>query len=120
MLEIPVFPKISSDFSISILLEQVRCNFRIIWNSKIDYWMINTYEEPENDLVLHGLKIIPNYPFLHTYGPSFPGEIICLKKGGDTEEEITYTNFGIGWFLIYLTEEEFNEWDKLTGFNGVN
>ena len=116
MLQIEVYPFISSDMSLSVLLENVQCSMRIKWNTQTQFWMINTYEEPDNDLVFHGLKIIPNYPFLFRYGPSFPGELICLKIGADTEDEITYDNFGTGWGLFYLTEEEFDEWRVLSGF----
>jgi len=115
MLEIPITP-LSGDLSFSVSLENVFCSFRLMWNTKTEYWMVNTYEEPETGLVLHGLKIIPNYPFLATYGPSFPGQIIPLKFGNDTEEEITFSNFGTGWRLIYLNEEEFALWSELRGF----
>jgi hypothetical protein len=116
MLEIPVNPLISSDFSFTVSLENVFCKFRLMWNTKSQFWMVNTYEEPENGVIIHGLKIIPNYPFLFTYGPSFPGQLICLKVGNDTEEEITYNNFGTGWRLIYLDEDEFELWRLLSGF----
>lgn len=116
MLEIPVNPQISSDLTFTVLLDRVEVKFRLIWNTKTQFWMVNTYEEPDNDLIFHGLKIIPNYPFLHTYGPSFSGEIMALKIGNDTEEDITYNNFGIGWRLFYLNAEEFSEWRLLSGF----
>jgi hypothetical protein len=116
MLEIPINTKISADLTFTVLLDNVEVKFRLKWNDKTQFWMVNIYEEPDNDFILHGLKIIPNYPFLYTYGPSFPGQIICLKIGNDTEEEITYTNFGTGWRLIYLTAEEFEEWRVLSGF----
>jgi hypothetical protein len=109
MLEIPVNPQISSDFTFTVILDLVECKFRLIWNTKTQYWMVNIYEEPDNNLIFNGLKILPNYPFLYTYGPSFSGEIICLKMGRDTEEEITYDNFGTGWKLFYFTAEEFSE-----------
>lgn len=115
MLEIPIKP-ITGDLSFSISLENVYCSFRLMWNTKTEYWMVNTYEEPYNDIRVHGLKIIPNYPFLHTYRPSFPGQIIPLKFGNDTIEEITFKNFGTDWRLIYLTAEEFAEWSSLRGF----
>lgn len=116
MLQIPVYPFISSDFSLSVVLDRVECEFRIIWNTKTQFWMINTYNEPDNNLTFHGLKIIPGYPFLWTYGPSFSGEIICLKIGRDTENDITYNNFGNGWGLFYLNAEEFSEWRDASGF----
>lgn len=116
MLEIPITTKISSDFTFNVLLDRVTVRMRIKWNDKTQFWMVNTYEEPDNDLVFNGLKIIPNYPFLYTYNPSFSGEIICLKVGNDTKDEITYTNFGIGWRLFYMTSDEFSDWRLLSGF----
>lgn len=116
MLEIPVYPNISSDLSFSVTLDNVFCQFRLKWNPATEFWMVNTYEEPDNGKVLHGLKIIPNYPFLHTYNPSFPGQILTLKRGINTSNNITYDNFGNGWGLLYLTAEEFETWSDLNGF----
>lgn len=116
MIEIPVFPTLSSDFSLSITLDLVKCDFRIMWNTSTGYWMINSYEEPDNNLVFHGLKILPGYPMFYTYGPSFSGQIIAMKKGRDIENDITYANFGTGWGLYYVTAEEFDTWRGLSGF----
>ena len=116
MLELPVYQNLSSDITFTTILDNIRCKFRLMWNTKSKFWMVNTYEEPDNNFFLYGLKIVPNYPFLNRYNPSFPGEMICLKKGTDVDFEITYNNFGSGWGLFYLTSEEFEEWSILNGF----
>lgn len=116
MLIIPVFPKVSADFKIEVTLEKIRCVFRIKWNSATQYWMINRYEEPENNITVAGLKIIPNYPFLSSYNHSFDGEILCMPYGKDFNREITYSNFGVEWALVYLTPEEFALWSDASGF----
>jgi hypothetical protein len=87
-----------------------------MWNTKTEFWMVNSYEEPDTGFALHGVKIIPGYPFLHRFDPSLPGEMICLKKGTDVSSDITYDNFGSGWGLFYITAEEFEEWRVVSGF----
>jgi len=116
MLELLTHQKLSADFTFTTILDNVNCKFRIMWNSKTQFWMINTYEEPDNEFILHGLKIIPNYPFLHRYNPSLSGEMICLNKSTDVENHITYSNFGEGWGLFYINSDEFEIWSDLNGF----
>lgn len=116
MISLPIYQKVSSDISFTVNLEKVTCRIRLMWNTKSKYWMVNTYSEPETGKVLTGIKIFPNYPFLERYNTSLKGQLIAMKVGKDTENYITYDNFGTGWGLFYITASEFEEWRELSGF----
>jgi len=115
MEKISVFPDVSSDFSINFLVEDIRINLRFIWNTLTEFWMINEYLEPDTGKRATGIKGVPGYPLTENIPTSLKGALIIWKTDKEIGDEITYDNFGKGWDLLYITEEEYNNWETNVG-----
>lgn len=116
MLEIPIFQDRSSDFTERVTLEEVEINFRFAWNTKSEYWMINTYKEVESGRTLNGIKMILNYPLLYQFVTGLTGQFLIFTLDASLSSEITYDSLGAGHNLFYLSNEEFNVWKDYYGF----
>jgi len=116
MLKIPIFQDQSADFTERVTLDNVLISLRFAWNTKSQYWMLNTYEEIDSGIKLNGIKIVLDYPILYQFPVTLPGQLIILQQDSSLSSEITYNSFGNGHNLFYLSEEEFAGWKVVNGF----
>jgi hypothetical protein len=116
MLEIKTFQEISADTLQTIDLgEDESVRMRIVYNSRSGYFTMSIADQ--NNVALDGIKIVPNWLLLNQFKGfvDLSGDFIVLKVDEDADSEITYDNFGIGYTLNYLTEDEVNQWKEANG-----
>jgi len=105
------FKDLSADFTMNIDLENVNTEIRLVYNTRVESWMLRlktaNYE-------LNGIKLIKNYPLLWRHKALFPevlGDLIILKISDDINiNELNYDNLGVYYDLFYITQAELLEW----------
>ena len=106
MVNIPLFPEVSPEFSQKIDLGGIFYHIRIRWNSRSESWFLHLFDADENPIVT-GKRLVPNYPLTEIHTDRFSGELIVLDNQNDlTDCTITYENLGKRFLLVFLTEEE--------------
>jgi len=98
--------KNSPNHTIFIDLDAITYKLEFLYNSVANFWSMSIYDDDDN-LLIAGVKIIPNYPLLTQYvNSSLPqGEIIC--EVSNTTEQITRDTFvKQEATLLYITESE--------------
>ena len=115
MITIPVFQTTSSDFIQKITLVGQLVNIRIKYNIRSFCFHMDFTDQNNNSI--YGIKLIPNWPILkgHKNLLSFSGDLIVISTATNTDKIITYDNFGIGWALTYLSEDELIIWRSENG-----
>jgi hypothetical protein len=116
MLKIPTFQNQSSDFTQRVTLDELEISLRFAWNTKSEYWMLNEYKEIESGKIFNGSKVVYNYPLLYQFPTSLSGQLIVLLQDSSLGTAITYSSFGAGHNLFYISEEEFESWKVTNGF----
>ena len=116
MLRIPIFQKQSADFTERVTLDNVEILLRFSWNTKSEYWMINTYQEVESGRVINGVKVVSNYPLFYQFPMALSGQILIFLQDSSLGSEITYDSLGAGHNLFYLSAAEFDIWKDANGF----
>ena len=97
----------ASNFKEQLLLDGELFVLEFTWNALNEFWVMDIYTR-EEDPILLGIKIVPNYPLLSAYSmPEKPkGEIICQNVVSDTGE-IERFDIGQKFELIYYSQNEF-------------
>ena len=117
MIQIPTnFKDLSSDFIMTIDLDNVNTEIRLNYNTRTESWMMRlktaNYE-------LSGIKLVKNFPLLWRHKalfPEIPGDIIVLKISDDINiNDLNYDNLGVYFDLFYLTASELLEWRAANG-----
>lgn len=116
MLKIPIFQDQSSDFTERVTIDDIEISLRFSWNTKSEYWMINTYKEIESERTINGIKVVLNYPLFYQFLTSLSGQFLVLLQDFSLGVTITYDSLGNGHDLFYLSEEEFDVWKDVYGF----
>jgi len=116
MLKIPIFQNQSSDITERVTLDGIEISLRFAWNTKSEYWMLNSYIEIESEITLNGIKVVANYPLLYQFSTSLTGQFLIFLQDSALGPEITYDSFGNGHNLFYLSDEEFDIWKDANGF----
>lgn len=119
MIELKVFPLVSPDFVIGSTIDGTVVSLRFVWNFNTNYWVLNTYSEPNNGVEFHCIKVKPYWNLLENlinedHEVSLKGALMLVNESQE-EEEMTYENFGTTWKLVYFSETEFEEWSEYLG-----
>lgn len=112
---IPVFLSTSSIFSEKVELNSELIELRFAWNVRNGSVHLD-FTDAEGS-TLHGIKVVPNWPLLRQRKGSinFDGDLVVIADDSLVGSEITYTNFGNGQNLYYLTPAEMTEWEEAYG-----
>jgi hypothetical protein len=115
-IEIPLFQDQSADFTQNIDLENVNVEIRIVYNTRVETWMMRL---KTNNYELNGLKLVKNFPLLWRHKALFPeviGDFIILKISDDINvNDLDYDTFGVYFALFYITQDELEEWKENNG-----
>jgi len=115
MYRINVLPLVSADFTINFLVENTRVKIRFMWDTLIEYWVVNEYLEPDTGKRFTGVKVIPQYPITENVPTTLQGALMVGKTNNNMGTYINYDDFGNGWDLFYLSPTEYAEWKVLSG-----
>lgn len=115
MIRIPTFQISSADFEQDINLNDQIVNIRITYNIRDEYFFLIFTDQDGN--VVSNIKIVPNWLLLNQHKAllTFDGDLIVSKTDEEAGDVITYDNFGSGWDLFCLTEQETRDWKKENG-----
>lgn len=115
-MKIPTFQHLSADTVQEIELGGQLVQLRIIYNIRAGYFFLTFMDQSGN--TLYGIKIVPDWPLLeyHKGFTDFTGDLIVQKTDQDASNNITYDNFGNGWDLFYLSQNEITAWKEENGF----
>ena len=115
MIIIPIFQTTSSDFIQKISLGGQLVKIRLKYNIRSFSFHIDFTDSFSN--IITGIKLVPNWLLLrgHSRFLSFSGDLIVLKADEKASPTITYDNFGSGWELLYMTEDEASVWRSDNG-----
>ena len=116
MLKLPTFQTQSADFTERFTFDGIEISLRFAWNTKSEYWMLNTYKEIESGRTLNGIKLVLNYPLLYQFVTALPGQFLIFSQDASLGSTITYKSLGSGHNLFYLSNEEFITWKEYYGF----
>ena len=116
MIEIPVFQNTSANFNQEIELADQLVQLKIIYNIRNEFFVLHFTDQ--NGDILPGIKIVPDYLLLwnHMGAIEFEGDLMVNQADDEAGDDITYTNFGNGWNLYYLTAAEVLAWRTAHGF----
>lgn len=92
-------------------LENTNINLELQWNDRASSvnegsWFLNLYTV-EDEPIITGIKIIPDYPLTFKYSDNrLPeGEFFCLSNTS-TDVKLGRDNLGTDFRLTYITKEE--------------
>lgn len=116
---IPTFQSQSADFTQTLELGGQLVELRLVWNIRAEFWFIHSFRMLNFEgNEIYGIKCVKAFPLFHIHKallPDFQGDFITVKVDEAAENQITYDNFGAGWGLYYITEDELDEWENLNG-----
>lgn len=116
MIEIPLFQDQSADFTQNIDLDSVNTEIRLIYNTRIETWMMHLNSA---NYTLNGIKLVKNFPLIWRHKalfPELPGDFIILKLSDDINvNDLDYDTFGVYFALYYLSAEELESWKTNNG-----
>lgn len=118
MYELPTHNDISPDFEYTITIDEIDIKLRFIWNARCSCWVLNHYQEIDEDINFYNIRVKPYYNLLENLATedavcSLKGALMVMFYGDDAE--ITYESFGDVHKLMYLTEDEYEEWNTTIG-----
>lgn len=115
MLQIPFNAQVSSDQQFRVELEGQMVVFRIKWNERAGFWFILISDDLGKQL--GELKAVPNWPLCNQYKgfKPFVGDIILLPIDEAAQWPPAYADFGVRWFLFWLSEDELRQWRRRNG-----
>ena len=115
MIQLPLFPTVSSNFTYNIQLEEQVCIIKCVYNIRNGSFHIDFTDG--NDNIVRGIKMVPGFPLLK-YKKGFTdlnGDLMMRAVTEAAGDEITYDNFGTDYQLFYMTEDEIIAWEEEVG-----
>ena len=119
MIQIPLFQTLTADFTQNIDLENVNVEIRLVYNTRVESWMMTL---KTTNYEINGIKLVKNFPLLWRHKALFPELIVdfmIIKISDDINiNDLDYDTLGIYFALFYITQDELENWKVSYGING--
>lgn len=115
MIQLPLFPSISANFSYEIVIENQVITIQFIYNIANGYFSAYITDGAGNQV--NSIKVVKNWPLLK-YRKAYTdikGDFFLQPLSVDTPEEILYDDLETKWGLFYYTPAELEEWETTNG-----
>lgn len=105
----------SAQFTSTVNLEDKKCKISFEWNTRVEAFFI-TVDDNDGGLV-SGVKAVENWPLLENHRGfiGLDGQLMILPYVPQPSP-LSYDNLGIEWDLVYLTPDEFKDWESAYGY----
>jgi len=106
MIELPVDTTTTANEEI-LQLEGVEYLFRFYWLDRSSVWVLNIYDQDENELAL-GLRLVVNVSLFGRFQDTRlpPGMLLCSDLSGADEDPRVITDLGTRVILAYITSDD--------------
>lgn len=109
---IPSYHAVSPNYSLDVRLNEKLYHIVMIWNTRTEYWHMSITDS--NGDSVQGIKVVPNWPLLknHRAQIDFSGDLM-VRPGNPSVRDIAYDGLGGDWYLVYLDEDEVQDWEDI-------
>lgn len=107
---IQIFNTKSSDFTQVVELDEILVTIRLKFNVRNESWYISL--ETENNSV-KDLRLSINFPILRQHKAlmsDIAGDFFVQKVNETAVDNLTYSNLGVDYLLLYYTAAEVTSW----------
>ena len=105
MIEVPLIATPNQE--VAIELEEQDCTIQLRQLGKYTYltlWL-------DSDLIIENAICMPGVAILQGYIPKFKGNFVLVDSSDPNNQQLSdYTELGSRFLLLYVTEEEINEY----------
>jgi len=115
MILLPTYQEQSAIFLYQANIENQVVVLRFVYNIRSGCFSV--YITDGNGNQVNSIKVVPNWPLLK-FRKSFTdirGDFFVFNDTRPDDKVITYDNFGNGFNLYYLTQDEVEAWEQANG-----